>query len=408
VTFTLPCLAAIALLLLLWWKQQRKHLRALAEAREEATRVTRELTQNLELARKDLEQEHDLSTRILHSMREGVMVLDATKRIVMANPALCEMLSFSDPPVGRPLFEVIRLDALARLVARTQAGEQVAPQEFEVGSMLIRRVSVLARNLEGEDTRTMLVFVDVTELRQLERLRSDFVANVSHELRTPVTSILSAAETLPSALARKPEQAETLVKIIERNSERLRELIDDLLDLSKLEARSIRITREPIDLNEFLTRAAELVKVRADQRRMRIIISNQSKAALVSDRRALERITTNLLDNAVKYGREQTEVELSAFDADGHVRIRVVDRGPGIAENHIPRLFERFYRVDQGRSRDIGGTGLGLAICKHLVEALRGRIEVTSELNVGSSFSVYLPIKDPGASVRSLESAPRL
>jgi two-component system, OmpR family, phosphate regulon sensor histidine kinase PhoR len=241
----------------------------------------------------------------------------------------------------------------------------------------------------------LAVFVDVTDIRRLETMRRDFLANVSHELRTPVTAVRSAAETLTDAITRDPEAATRFAEIIGRNAERLQRLIEDLLDLSRIESKELRLTPEPIDLGPFVAHMLSLFRGRAEERGVRLasdIPSNCPPA--LADRRALEQVLTNLIDNAVKYcpGAEVTVgAGLASREGREGVELIVRDSGPGIEAKHLPRLFERFYRVDAGRSREMGGTGLGLSIVKHLVDGMGGSIRVTSDAGAGSTFTVTLP-----------------
>ena len=237
----------------------------------------------------------------------------------------------------------------------------------------------------------LLVFFDVTELRRLESLRRDFVANVSHELRTPVTAVRSAAETLRTA-ASDPTALARFLDIIDRNAERLQHLVDDLLDLSRIESRQYRLRPEDVSVGPALQQITDPLRERAEKKRISLRVDVGPEVPPVhADPRALQQVVTNLIDNAIKYCGDGCEVVARASPGASEVRILVSDNGPGIEAKHLPRLFERFYRVDLGRSRDQGGTGLGLSIVKHLVEAMGGRVTVESAPGQGSSFSFTLP-----------------
>jgi two-component system phosphate regulon sensor histidine kinase PhoR len=251
---------------------------------------------------------------------------------------------------------------------------------------------VHAAPLSGEPRALLLVLFDVTEMRRLEVIRRDFVANVSHELRTPVASLRSAAETLRMAVVHDPKAATQFIDIIERNGQRLGELIADLLDLSRIEAKEYRLKVENLELGPILEKTLATFAERAAARRIQL--SSQVPAGLpqvLGDPNAIDRVLANLVDNALKYCPDGSHVVVRGSESVGKVQLEVSDDGPGIDAKHLPRLFERFYRVDPGRSRDMGGTGLGLSIVKHLVEAMGGEISVESTLGRGSTFSFTLP-----------------
>jgi two-component system phosphate regulon sensor histidine kinase PhoR len=258
---------------------------------------------------------------------------------------------------------------------------------------------VRATRLASERAGVLAVFVDVTELRRLESLRRDFVANVSHELRTPVAAMRLAAETIRGAAARDPDAAQRFLDIIERNGERLQRMVEDLLDLSRIESQEFRMTLVELALPELAVHLLELLHTRADAKRIQLVMEMAPELPWVRvDRRALEQVLLNLIDNAIKYCPPGSRVVLSAAPVPTagpggtrFVRVTVRDNGPGIAAHHVPRLFERFYRVDAGRSRELGGTGLGLAIVKHLVEAMEGEVAVESTVGAGTAFAFTVP-----------------
>jgi two-component system, OmpR family, phosphate regulon sensor histidine kinase PhoR len=345
----------------------------------------------------ELRSERDLVSRILDGMQEGVLLLDKDGKVALMNPALREMLLLRADFVGQPLLEVVRHAELKELLDRARTTRKTCSGEVELGGLKPRRL--LVRGTAFTQTREnagglLAVFFDVTDIRRLESLRRDFVANVSHELRTPVTAILSAAETMEMALARDPEGAKRFLGIIERNAARLQRLIEDLLDLSRIESRELRLRPERFAFEQFATHLLGMFRERADKRKIALKLEAAKGMEIEVDRRALEQVLTNLVDNAVKYCPEGCSVTLRAERADGPVpgvHLRVEDDGTGIEEKHLPRLFERFYRVDAGRSREMGGTGLGLSIVKHLVEAMSGTIEVLSAVGKGTTFDVKIP-----------------
>ncbi|MCZ7585968.1 MAG: ATP-binding protein [Deltaproteobacteria bacterium] len=238
----------------------------------------------------------------------------------------------------------------------------------------------------------MLILSDVTELRRLETVRRDFVANVSHELRTPVSVIRANAETLMDGAFDDAERARVFLEALHRNAERLSSIITDLLDLSRIESGRMVLDVKIESIAGVVRRAVEMVEKNARAKSQSINVSVAADLEARCDAKALEQVLMNLLDNAVKYTPSGTRIEIGALAAANRVRIEVRDNGPGIDPKHRSRIFERFYRVDPGRSRDMGGTGLGLAIVKHLVEAMGG--EVRAEMNEpsGSIFLVLLPL----------------
>jgi len=232
-------------------------------------------------------------------------------------------------------------------------------------------------------------------VRRLESMRRDFVANVSHELRTPVTSIRSAAETLIDGAANDPAASQAFIGIIDRNAQRLQQLVEDLLDLSRIESRGFRLNLEPIDLKPLFSQVMGLFRERASKRNVALEERCSGELPKVrSDRRAIEHVLTNLIDNAVKYCGPGSHVWVSVSTSAEHVTVSVGDDGPGIDERHLPRIFERFYRADKARSRgerDPGGTGLGLAIVKHLIELHGGAVSAANRPGGGAVFTIEVP-----------------
>jgi two-component system phosphate regulon sensor histidine kinase PhoR len=339
-----------------------------------------------------LRAERDLQGRILEAMQEGVVVVDRNGRIVLVNPALRSMLLVGAEAVGKLLVEAVRHAQLEDLVQEARATASSTPVEIELPGLKPRRLLVHASPLSGDDEGLLFVFVDVTEVRRLESLRRDFVANASHELRTPIAAVRSATETLRWGALEDPGAAIRFVDIIERNAQRLQSLVEDMLELSKLESNEFKLKRERVELGSVVPIVRALFRERAEKKRVRVVADLPREASAVEgDPRALEHVLSNLVDNAIKYCPPGTQVRVSAARLDEErIKLVVSDTGPGIPGEHLPRLFERFYRVDAGRSRDLGGTGLGLSIVKHMVEAMRGKVWVESEVGKGSTFTVSL------------------
>jgi len=354
-------------------------------------RTLDKLAKGLSSSMQELRGERDRMAGILEGMQEGVILLDAKRRIVVLNSALREMLLLPADAVGKPLLEVVRNAELRDLFDLAAGEDEPTTQEVEIGNIKPRRVLVRVARMPGEARQLVAVFVDVTEVRKLESMRRDFVANVSHELRTPVTAIRSAAETLIDGAATDPAASAAFIGIIDRNAQRLQQLVEDLLDLSRIESRGFRLSLEPTDLKPIFSQVMGLFRERASKKN--VVLEERATGELPkvrADRRALEHVLTNLIDNAVKYCGPGTRVWVSVSTSADGLTVNVGDDGPGIDERHLPRIFERFYRVDAGRSREVGGTGLGLSIVKHLVEAMGGSVAVESQLNRGTTFSFSL------------------
>jgi two-component system, OmpR family, phosphate regulon sensor histidine kinase PhoR len=354
-------------------------------------RTLDKLAKGLSSSMQELRGERDRMAGILEGMQEGVILLDAKRRIVVLNSALREMLLLPADAVGKPLLEVVRNAELRDLFDMAAGEDEPTTQEVEIGNIKPRRLLVRVARMPGTARQLVAVFVDVTEVRKLESMRRDFVANVSHELRTPVTAIRSAAETLIDGAATDPAASAAFIGIIDRNAQRLQQLVEDLLDLSRIESRGFRLSLEPTDLKPIFSQVMGLFRERASKKNVGLEERASGELPKVrADRRALEHVLTNLIDNAVKYCGPGTHVWVSVTTTADALTVNVGDDGPGIDERHLPRIFERFYRVDAGRSREVGGTGLGLSIVKHLVEAMGGSVSVESQLNRGTTFSFSL------------------
>lgn len=356
------------------------------------------IAKNLSMTLGALRKERDRMQGILSSMDEGVLFLDEDRRVALVNPKLRELLLLPPELTGRSVLETIRHAELKELLdsALDDDDEEGPVQgEISIGGLHPRLLLVRARRLEGPEVGLVAVFMDVTETRRLENLRREFVANVSHELRTPVTSIRSAAETLEGVLSTDSGMAGRFVDIISRNATRLQSLVEDLLDLSRIESRQFSLTLEPVSPKQVIEQVLALHGDRVRKREVEVLVEVAEDCPKVcADRKALEHVLSNLIDNAVKYAGAKKQVRITSTVEDDKVRISVTDNGQGIAPRHLPRIFERFYRVDAGRSRDLGGTGLGLSIVKNLVESMSGKVSVESEVGVSTSFHVRLPRMD--------------
>lgn len=350
-------------------------------------RVMNTMAESLNLQMVDLEAQRNRLDTILRGMGEGLLVADRSGTVLLINPAFSSLFRINADALGQPLINLSRHPALHATFRRVLAGRCEESVEFVLGAgttLLTHWVPLLDNN---ELIGVVAVFHDISELKRLETIRRDFVANVSHELRTPVTVIRGYAETLSSDLiAKDPATAERFAQVIRNHAERLTALINDLLTLSQLEAQGQALTLSPCDLGERLQHCCELVKPKAEEKGIAITTSPLPEGKILADAQRLEQILFNLLDNAVKYTPTGGAVTINVNNEGEMVRISIDDTGPGIPEAARQRIFERFYRADAGRSREAGGTGLGLAIAKHLVGLHGGSIGVSNRREGGSSF----------------------
>ena len=331
---------------------------------------------------------------VLSSMIEGVLAIDAEQRLIALNRAGARLLGV-DPEAAlrQSIQEVVEDSQLRWFVNRTLSAHDPIEGEVAIsdGKKILAHGTSL-RDATGTNIGVLIVLHDVTHLRRLEHLRRDFVANVSHELKTPVTSIKGFVETLLAGAIQEPENAEKFLRIIARQTDRLNEIINDLLSLSRIEQDAERgqifLTAQRI--KGVLAAAVEVCEPKAKERNIRVILDCPNDLRARINAPLLEQALVNLVDNAIKYSERDREIRVEAERLGPEVMVRVRDQGNGIAPEHLPRLFERFYRVDPGRSRQSGGTGLGLAIVKHIAQAHGGKVTVESTPGKGSIFSLHL------------------
>jgi two-component system phosphate regulon sensor histidine kinase PhoR len=342
-----------------------------------------------------LTDERNRSSAILGSMVEGVAVVAGDERILYCNWAFEQILEL--PPgssQGRTLVEALRQADLVALVRKALSGVEELTGEVEVGTVRRRNFSVTAAPVRSAGANgAVLVLHDITELRRLERVRRDFVANVSHEFKTPLTAIQGFAETLLSgALDDKANRAH-FVEIIRDHARRLARLTDDLLKLARIEAGRLELEIRPVRVEALVNGCVETARVSAKARGVQIHVDLQENAPPVrGDGAQLGEVLQNLIDNAVQYTPSDGQIEVKARSNGHDVVFTVSDTGIGIPESDLERIFERFYRVDDARSREAGGTGLGLSIARHIVDAHGGRIWVESAVGQGSRFHFSVPI----------------
>jgi two-component system phosphate regulon sensor histidine kinase PhoR len=347
-----------------------------------------------------LEEDRQQLRTILSGMVEGVVALDAEQRVLFANDRATQLLELpAQPPVGRRLWEVVRQRPLLDVVQRALAQAQPLREEITWAGATPRSLTLHAARLPGEPPRgAVLVLHDTTEIRRLERLRQDFVANVSHELKTPLSVIKACVETLQMGAVEDAQHRGAFLDRIAEQSDRLHALILDMLSLTRIESGEELFDFSAVPVAQVVNSCLERHRTRAEGRRqtLRVLADGGADGASVwADEEAFGQILDNLVDNAVKYTPEGKEIRVSWRVEGEQVCLEVADDGIGIPEHDLPRIFERFYRVDKARSREMGGTGLGLSIVKHLVQALRGNVRATSRVGEGSTFTVSLPRARP-------------
>ena len=331
---------------------------------------------------------------LFNSMLEGLLLLDRHRKIYLANRAFKNLFGLKAELRGKTIMEALRFHELEDLVQRVEAEQQVFNYELKLPELSGRWLQVNAAvitNSAGEREGTILVFHDLTRIKQLEHTREEFVANVSHELRTPLSLIKGYVETLLDGARNNPEVAERFLKIIERNTQWLDLLIQDLLTISALESERIKLNMQPVELPALVEKVFADLKPPAENKNVELV-NRLTELTATADANRLEQVLANLVDNAIKYGRAQGRVTIGGKKRDdGRVEIFVQDDGPGIPPESLDRVFERFYRVDKARSREQGGTGLGLSIVKHIVQAHGGEVWVKSEQGKGAAFFFTLP-----------------
>jgi two-component system phosphate regulon sensor histidine kinase PhoR len=372
-------------------------IHTLAEA---VTQVGQRLRERMET----LSREHNQLLAILGSMIEGVIAVDRDERVVHMNQAAGVILRVShELSIGQPIWEVTRMWAITEILSDTIRGSDEVVREARMVEPAREQVVQLhaapLRSSKGALAGAVVVLHDVTELRRLENVRREFVANVSHELKTPVTAIKGFVETLRDGALDDRPQAERFLDIVARHAERLQAIIEDLLSLSRLEQEEEASELGCADtaLVDVLHAAVQDCAVKATANHIEVSVTCKPQLHAYINAPLIEQAVVNLLDNAITYSKAGSTVWLEAVQDGSEILIAVRDQGVGIPQQHLPRLFERFYRVDKARSRKHGGTGLGLAIVKHIALAHGGRVAVTSAVGKGSTFTIHLPGAPPAS-----------
>lgn len=337
---------------------------------------------------------------ILGAMQDGLLVVDARSRIMLMNQPFEKLFELRDPAVGVPLIEAVRHATLDELIVETLRTREIMRSELSVADSRThseRHVEVSAvpiKNTDDEVTGTVVLFHDITELKQLDQIRREFVANVSHELRTPLSILRGYIEVLLDEPETSREELARILSIMERHSKRLQRLVDDLLSLAQLESSRATLELSDVRVDELFNNLIRDWKEKLAAKNLKVIVDLTPETfTLHADGTRLEEVLYNLLDNAVKFSPENGQIHLQATRRRSDMILSVTDNGLGIGNEHLPRIFERFYRADKARSRELGGTGLGLAIVKHIAQLHGGRVEAESELGRGTTIRVVLPLR---------------
>ena len=348
---------------------------------------------DLEQRQKQIAKRESGMQTIFSAMQDALLVVDSNRRVILTNQTFRKLFDAPEISLATPLLEIVRDPTLDRLLTDAFRGDGPARCELTLDGSQIELHAVATKNEAGEITGALVLFHDITELKKMDQVRRDFVANVSHELRTPLSILRGYIETLLDNPKTPPEELTRILRVMERHSDRLELLVEDLLTLARLESANPNLQMEKVDLSSFLPEMVRDWEKKVTSKQLNIIVDLPTGLPpIFADRTRLQEALYNLLDNAVKYSRERGEIRLSARQRDGEIELAVSDDGIGIAAEDLPRIFERFYRADKARSPDkVRGTGLGLAIVKHIAQLHGGRVEAESELEKGTTIRVVLP-----------------
>lgn len=357
------------------------------------------MSEKLEIAVSELQDNNTKMKSILTSMLNGVIALDNENKIMLVNPVAEEIFAInSDEIKGNHILEVIKDKDLVNILKDLIGQNKIANREIDIKFPEFKTLSLKSNliRLDSDPNRiigVVIILQDITEIRNLEKMRKDFVANVSHELKTPLTSIKGFVETLQSGAASNPQTRDRFLNILEIEADRLTFLIQDLLILSQIENKNNVIEEEKINVRENIDQITKVLDELAEKKNIKIEIDIDKDIPLIYGNSGwFKQMLINLIDNAIKYTPEGGSVTVIADNDENNLCISVTDTGIGIAKEHFERLFERFYRVDKSRNREVGGTGLGLAIVKHIVRSFNGDINIESRVEKGTRFNITLPL----------------
>jgi two-component system phosphate regulon sensor histidine kinase PhoR len=330
---------------------------------------------------------------ILSAMQDGLLVVDAQSRLALVNPAFCDLFAIDQDSLGSPLLETVRDPAVQRIVGETLTQRKPGQGELMIGRRDFEITSVPMGADNGAATGAVVLFHDITALKRADEIRRDFVANVSHELRTPLSILRGYIETMLDDPKMPRGETARILEVMDQHSKRLGLLANDLLTLAQLESGSSSIQLGEIDLLRLLSDLVRDWKKKFATKGLEAVVDVSDDCSIIrADEERLREIFDNLLDNAVKYSGKGDKIHLGAQRRDGEIALSVSDTGIGIGQEDLPRIFERFYRADKARSRELGGTGLGLSIVKHIAQLHGGRVEADSEVGKGTTIRVIFPI----------------
>ena len=409
----LICIAAAAIAFIVWrkwiapWRQVEHMITQigrgerprtfLVEGSAPAQRIgfqLEKIVNELEQLHKQIAKRESGMQTIFSAMQDALLLVDSNRKVILSNQTFRKLFDAPKISMATPLLEIVRDPTLDRLLTDAFHDDGPVRCELTLDESQIELHAVATKNDAGQTTGALVLFHDITELKKMDQVRRDFVANVSHELRTPLSILRGYIETLLDSPKTPPEELSRILRVMERHSNRLDLLVEDLLTLAQLESDNPDLQLTPVDLSNFFREIIHDWEKKLTSKQLNIIVDVPPDLSPIrADRTRLQEALYNLLDNAVKYSHAHGEIRLSARQRDGEIELTVSDDGIGIAKQDLPRIFERFYRADKARSPDkVRGTGLGLAIVKHVAQLHGGRVEAESELDQGTTIRVVLPM----------------